>query len=83
MYRFATLQVYVEQHQRWPSVESDLDWYEWVLKQQLLLVHGDTPDDNQEVKIEELEKVGIDWENKIAGRTFIPTTGYKALHMQM
>lgn len=55
--------------------------YEWVKHQQLLLVHDDTRDDVEEVQVEELVKVGIDWENDTPHRPFSPTTANEAFHV--
>ena len=49
--------------------------------QQLLLVHDDTRDDVEEVQVEELVKVGIDWENDTPHRPFSPTTANEAFHV--
>ena len=81
MPRLTVLQFFLEKHQRWPSRETNLDLYEWVLKQQLLLVHDDTPDSMERMQMEELEKVGIDWENDMADEMFLPSTAYQALNV--
>ena len=83
MSRFTVLKMYLEKHQRWPSVVSNLDLYEWVRRQQLLLVHDDTPDSVERIHIEEFDRVGIDWEDDMSDRAFSPSTSYQALNAQV
>ena len=80
MTQYATLRMYLEKHERWPSKESNDDLCEWVRKQQeSLLIANDDLDDTERVQKEELDKVGIDWKNDMADQLFSPTDAYKAL----
>ena len=83
MHRYAMLQVYVEQHQRWPSRETNMDLYEWVLKQQSLVVHDDTSDSMERMQMQQLDKMGIDWKNAMRGRAFCPTSEYVRLNVRV
>ena len=83
MHQYMMLQVHLQEYQYWPTTRSDGGLYEWVWKQQMLLVHGDAPDSIEQYEKQQLDKMGIDWKKAMAGRPFNPTGEYVRLNVRM